>query len=198
MVNDIKYFNTQFNTEKNDVYWKISHCIEVIFNEMYINITCSFCVVWTDYPWRAAAQSVTSNVIKWFYLPDFAKRPNPTFIFCEDFFTLRQRRNPILSLCTRFWPSLSGSVQMTTSCCSAHLFSGWCLRRRTERPFDCWLEIMLRSAAVWIPVPSTSSSLSITSFTAGHQNKTSFSKNISSILLEHSGLNLKKFHSRTV
>lgn len=26
---------------------------------------------------------MTSNVIKWFYLPDFAMRPNPSFIFCE-------------------------------------------------------------------------------------------------------------------
>lgn len=37
----------------------------------------------TDYPWRTAAQPLTSNVIKWFFLPDFAMRPNPSFIFCE-------------------------------------------------------------------------------------------------------------------
>lgn len=140
---------------------------------MYINLICSFCVVWTDYPWRVAAQPMASNVIKWFYLPDFAKKPNPTFIFCEYFLTLRQRREdkPTLSPRTRFWSSLSGSLQTTTSCCSARLFNGRCLRRRTEQPCDCWLEIMLRSAAVWIPVPSTSSSLSITSFTAGHKNQ---------------------------
>lgn len=38
----------------------------------------------TDYPWRTAAQPLTSNVIKWFFLPDFAMRPNPSFIFCES------------------------------------------------------------------------------------------------------------------
>lgn len=50
---------------------------------MFTNVPCSFNVLLTDYPWRVAAQPMTSNVIKWFYLPDFAKRPNPTFIFCE-------------------------------------------------------------------------------------------------------------------
>lgn len=140
---------------------------------MYINVSCSFYVLLTDYPWRVAAQPMTSNVIKWFYLPDFAKRPNPTFIFCELFFTSRQRHEdkPTLSSHTRHWPSLAGILQTTTSCCSAPLFSGRCLRRRTERLCDCWLEIMLRSAAVWTPVPSTSSSPSITSFTAGHRHR---------------------------
>lgn len=71
----------------------------------------------------------------------------------------------------RLWPSLSVSLQMTTSCCSARPCSGRCLRRRTERLCDCWLEIMLRSAAVWIPVPSTSSSQSITFSTAGHKKQ---------------------------
>uniref|UniRef100_A0A3B5L8N6 Piezo TM25-28 domain-containing protein n=1 Tax=Xiphophorus couchianus TaxID=32473 RepID=A0A3B5L8N6_9TELE len=33
------------------------------------------------YPWRTAAHPLNSNVIKWFYLPDFAMRPNPSFIF---------------------------------------------------------------------------------------------------------------------
>lgn len=37
----------------------------------------------SDYPWRTAVEPLTSNVIKWFYLPDFAMRPNPLFIFCE-------------------------------------------------------------------------------------------------------------------
>lgn len=41
---------------------------------------------WLDYPWRTAVQPLTSNVIKWFYLPDFAMRPNPLFIFCESTF----------------------------------------------------------------------------------------------------------------
>lgn len=50
-------------------------------------------MAWTDYPWRAAAQPLTSNVIKWFYLPDFAKRPNPSFIFCEYFFTVHHRHD---------------------------------------------------------------------------------------------------------
>lgn len=56
--------------------------------------------MWTDYPWRSAAQPLTSNVIKWFYLPDFAKRPNPSFIFCEYFFTLQptHEAEPALAL----------------------------------------------------------------------------------------------------
>lgn len=40
----------------------------------------------SDYPWRTAVHPLTSNVIKWFYLPDFAMRPNPLFIFCEYIF----------------------------------------------------------------------------------------------------------------
>uniref|UniRef100_H3D382 Uncharacterized protein n=1 Tax=Tetraodon nigroviridis TaxID=99883 RepID=H3D382_TETNG len=50
-----------------------------------IGIPPAFCV---DYPWRVAAQPLTSNVIKWFYLPDFAKRPNPTFIFYDHLLLL--------------------------------------------------------------------------------------------------------------
>eukprot|EP00066_Takifugu_rubripes_P026302 XP_011615568.1 PREDICTED: piezo-type mechanosensitive ion channel component 2-like [Takifugu rubripes] len=50
-----------------------------------IGIPPAFCV---DYPWRAAAQPLTSNVIKWFYLPDFAKRPNPSFIFYDHLLLL--------------------------------------------------------------------------------------------------------------
>lgn len=127
------------------------------------------CVVFSDYPWRTAAQPLTSNVIKWFYLPDFAMRPNPLFIFCEFIFTpFYPDFEPFLPH-VRFWPSLSCSLQMTTSCCSAHLFSGRCLRRRTERRCDCWLETTLRSAVVWIHVPSTSSYLLTTSFTAGQK-----------------------------
>uniref|UniRef100_A0A3B4ALK0 Piezo TM25-28 domain-containing protein n=1 Tax=Periophthalmus magnuspinnatus TaxID=409849 RepID=A0A3B4ALK0_9GOBI len=42
-----------------------------------IGIPPALCV----YPWRTAYRPLTSNVIKWFYLPDFAMRPNPLFIF---------------------------------------------------------------------------------------------------------------------
>ncbi|KAM9342468.1 piezo-type mechanosensitive ion channel component 2 [Pholidichthys leucotaenia] len=45
-----------------------------------IGIPPAFCV---DYPWRTAAKPLTSNVIKWFYLPDFAMTPNPSFIFYD-------------------------------------------------------------------------------------------------------------------
>ncbi|KAM4738104.1 piezo-type mechanosensitive ion channel component 2 [Anableps anableps] len=45
-----------------------------------IGIPPAFCV---DYPWRTAAQPLSSNVIKWFYLPDFAMKPNPSFIFYD-------------------------------------------------------------------------------------------------------------------
>ncbi|XP_070824614.1 piezo-type mechanosensitive ion channel component 2 [Chaetodon trifascialis] len=50
-----------------------------------IGIPPAFCV---DYPWRTAVQPLTSNVIKWFYLPDFAMRPNPSFIFYDHLLLL--------------------------------------------------------------------------------------------------------------
>ncbi|KAM6930104.1 piezo-type mechanosensitive ion channel component 2 [Lycodopsis pacificus] len=50
-----------------------------------IGIPPAFCV---DYPWRFAVQPLTSNVIKWFYLPDFAMRPNPSFIFYDHLLLL--------------------------------------------------------------------------------------------------------------
>ncbi|XP_072304739.1 piezo-type mechanosensitive ion channel component 2 [Eucyclogobius newberryi] len=45
-----------------------------------IGIPPALCV---DYPWRTAYRPLTSNVIKWFYMPDFAMRPNPLFIFYD-------------------------------------------------------------------------------------------------------------------
>ncbi|XP_049437555.1 piezo-type mechanosensitive ion channel component 2 [Epinephelus fuscoguttatus] len=50
-----------------------------------IGIPPAICV---DYPWRTAAQPLTSNVIKWFYLPDFAMSPNPSFIFYDHLLLL--------------------------------------------------------------------------------------------------------------
>ncbi|XP_062282616.1 piezo-type mechanosensitive ion channel component 2 [Scomber scombrus] len=50
-----------------------------------IGIPPAFCV---DYPWRTAVQPLTSNVIKWFYLPDFAMKPNPSFIFYDHLLLL--------------------------------------------------------------------------------------------------------------
>ncbi|CAG6021218.1 unnamed protein product [Menidia menidia] len=50
-----------------------------------IGIPPAFCV---DYPWRAALQPLTSNVIKWFYLPDFAMNPDPSFIFYDHLLLL--------------------------------------------------------------------------------------------------------------
>ncbi|XP_024915441.1 piezo-type mechanosensitive ion channel component 2 [Cynoglossus semilaevis] len=50
-----------------------------------IGIPPAFCV---DYPWRTAGQPLTSNVIKWFYLPDFAMRPNPSFILYDHLLLL--------------------------------------------------------------------------------------------------------------
>ncbi|XP_028266562.1 piezo-type mechanosensitive ion channel component 2 [Parambassis ranga] len=50
-----------------------------------IGIPPALCV---DYPWRTAFQPLTSNVIKWFYLPDFAMRPNPSFIFYDHLLLL--------------------------------------------------------------------------------------------------------------
>ncbi|XP_060788684.1 piezo-type mechanosensitive ion channel component 2 [Neoarius graeffei] len=37
----------------------------------------------TDYPWRKGSKALSSNQIKWFYLPDFAMQPNPSFIFYD-------------------------------------------------------------------------------------------------------------------
>ncbi|KAF3696681.1 Piezo-type mechanosensitive ion channel component 2 Protein FAM38B [Channa argus] len=45
-----------------------------------IGIPPALCV---DYPWRTAVHPLNSNVIKWFYMPDFAMRPNPSFIFYD-------------------------------------------------------------------------------------------------------------------
>nr|XP_046251923.1 piezo-type mechanosensitive ion channel component 2 [Scatophagus argus] len=50
-----------------------------------IGIPPAFCA---DYPWRTATHPLTSNVIKWFYLPDFAMRPNPSFIFYDHLLLL--------------------------------------------------------------------------------------------------------------
>ncbi|KAE8293253.1 Piezo-type mechanosensitive ion channel component 2 Protein FAM38B [Larimichthys crocea] len=50
-----------------------------------IGIPPAFCA---DYPWRTAVHPLTSNVIKWFYLPDFAMRPNPSFIFYDHLLLL--------------------------------------------------------------------------------------------------------------
>ncbi|XP_058500051.1 piezo-type mechanosensitive ion channel component 2 [Solea solea] len=50
-----------------------------------IGIPPAFCV---DYPWRTAGQPLTSNVIKWFYMPDFAMRPNPLFILYDHLLLL--------------------------------------------------------------------------------------------------------------
>ncbi|RVE70309.1 hypothetical protein OJAV_G00063360 [Oryzias javanicus] len=50
-----------------------------------IGIPPAFCV---DYPWRTALKPLTSNVIKWFYLPDFAMSPNPSFIFYDHLLLL--------------------------------------------------------------------------------------------------------------
>ncbi|KAG9339697.1 hypothetical protein JZ751_023343, partial [Albula glossodonta] len=41
-----------------------------------------------DYPWRTSSQALTSNLIKWLYLPDFAMRPNPVFIIYDHFLLL--------------------------------------------------------------------------------------------------------------
>ncbi|KAK0137757.1 Piezo-type mechanosensitive ion channel component 2 [Merluccius polli] len=56
-----------------------------------VGIPPALCV---DYPWRTALQPLTSNVIKWFFLPDFAMRPNPSFIFCE-FIQLSHSLSPL-------------------------------------------------------------------------------------------------------
>nr|XP_061802951.1 piezo-type mechanosensitive ion channel component 2-like [Nerophis lumbriciformis] len=50
-----------------------------------IGVPPALCV---DYPWRTAAQPLTSNVIKWFYMPDFAMSPNPLFIFYDHLLLL--------------------------------------------------------------------------------------------------------------
>lgn len=36
-----------------------------------------------DYPWRKSSPALSSNLIKWLYLPDYAMSPNATFILCD-------------------------------------------------------------------------------------------------------------------
>ncbi|KAI4823385.1 hypothetical protein KUCAC02_011971, partial [Chaenocephalus aceratus] len=50
-----------------------------------IGIPPAVCV---DYPWRTALRPLTSNIIKWFYLPDFAMSPDPLFIFYDHLLLL--------------------------------------------------------------------------------------------------------------
>ncbi|KAM9429324.1 piezo-type mechanosensitive ion channel component 2-like [Salvelinus alpinus] len=50
-----------------------------------IGIPPALCV---DYPWRTSSQALTSNLIKWLYLPDFAMRPAPSFILYDHLLLL--------------------------------------------------------------------------------------------------------------
>eukprot|EP00079_Xenopus_tropicalis_P032030 XP_017945801.1 PREDICTED: piezo-type mechanosensitive ion channel component 2-like [Xenopus tropicalis] len=45
-----------------------------------IGVPPAFC---SDYPWRTSSWSPSSNLIKWFYLPDFAKSPDPGFLIYD-------------------------------------------------------------------------------------------------------------------
>ncbi|XP_066443036.1 piezo-type mechanosensitive ion channel component 2-like [Eleutherodactylus coqui] len=45
-----------------------------------IGIPPAFCI---DYPWRTLQLKPNSNLIKWLYLPDFAKSPDPVFLLYD-------------------------------------------------------------------------------------------------------------------
>ncbi|KAM8945740.1 piezo-type mechanosensitive ion channel component 2-like [Pelodytes ibericus] len=45
-----------------------------------VGIPPAFC---TDYPWRTLSLAPSSNLIKWLYLPDFARRPDPVFLLYD-------------------------------------------------------------------------------------------------------------------
>ncbi|XP_030069316.1 piezo-type mechanosensitive ion channel component 2-like [Microcaecilia unicolor] len=45
-----------------------------------IGIPPAFC---KDYPWRTSRAAINSNLIKWLYLPDFARRPDPNFLMYD-------------------------------------------------------------------------------------------------------------------
>ncbi|XP_053571976.1 piezo-type mechanosensitive ion channel component 2-like [Bombina bombina] len=45
-----------------------------------IGIPPAFCI---DYPWRTSSMAANSNLIKWLYLPDFARRPDPRFLLYD-------------------------------------------------------------------------------------------------------------------
>ncbi|XP_041431756.1 piezo-type mechanosensitive ion channel component 2 [Xenopus laevis] len=45
-----------------------------------IGVPPAFC---SDYPWRTSSWSPSSNLIKWLYLPDFAKSPDPVFLIYD-------------------------------------------------------------------------------------------------------------------
>lgn len=71
---------------------------------------CSLC--WPDYPWRTAVQPLTSNVIKWFYLPDFAMSPNPSFIFCKFTFLCFSPLLTLKSLLSSVIPFVRSSISL--------------------------------------------------------------------------------------
>ncbi|KAM5126732.1 piezo-type mechanosensitive ion channel component 2-like [Mantella aurantiaca] len=50
-----------------------------------IGIPPAFC---TDYPWRILLVKPSSNLIKWLYLPDFAKAPDPKFLLYDTMLLL--------------------------------------------------------------------------------------------------------------
>ncbi|XP_028841723.1 piezo-type mechanosensitive ion channel component 2 [Denticeps clupeoides] len=41
-----------------------------------------------DYPWRTSATPLSSNLVKWLYLPDYAMQPDPTFILYDHLLLL--------------------------------------------------------------------------------------------------------------
>ncbi|XP_019403737.1 PREDICTED: piezo-type mechanosensitive ion channel component 2-like isoform X2 [Crocodylus porosus] len=55
-------------------------CILAFQYLLCIGFPPAFC---KDYPWRTSRWSVHSNFIKWLYLPDFAKRPEATFLLYD-------------------------------------------------------------------------------------------------------------------
>ncbi|KAG8513336.1 Piezo-type mechanosensitive ion channel component 2, partial [Galemys pyrenaicus] len=51
---------------------------------MLANADFALCMaVSLDYPWRTTGTEIHSNLIKWLYLPDFAKKPDANLLLCE-------------------------------------------------------------------------------------------------------------------
>ncbi|XP_066558966.1 piezo-type mechanosensitive ion channel component 2 [Amia ocellicauda] len=63
-----------------------------------------------DYPWRTSRQALSSNLIKWLYLPDFARQPDPIFIIYDH----------MLLLCS----CLQGQVFMEENTVAVRLLAG--------------------------------------------------------------------------
>nr|XP_048676526.1 piezo-type mechanosensitive ion channel component 2-like [Caretta caretta] len=66
-----------------EVWPRYCSCLASVMTFQYllcIGLPPAFC---KDYPWRTSRWTIHSNLIKWLYLPDFAKRPDASFLLYD-------------------------------------------------------------------------------------------------------------------